>query len=538
MVTERWLLGPLGAAFALVTSVLASACSAEDGSERGFDGLGTGGTGSGAIATGGNSNNSSGGSPTLRPEVEREAQYLAPVATGKYLWTANPLSGRVALIDATTLSVSLATAGDGPTEVVGLPAREGRFGALVLNVRSDDATLFRLDDRGEPGKLPPFRTHADANAWVVSPSGGWAIAWTDASKLNNVDPLQTFQDITLFSLEPGLEAVSSLSVGMRPSAFGFDAEEHHVYVVSEEGITVIELDSDPEVSDLLELSDNPLDDPATRDVSFSADGSYAVVRKDGQSEIGVVSLPSGEREDVQLGGVVTDLDLSADGTRAFAVLGPKSEVVIVPLPVAAADPASFARVSLAPEAVGAIALNTDASAALVYSTVLGTTRVSLLDLVPGPTFLAHRTQDLISPVTAMFAAPDPRFAVSFQSPPANSKKPGAFSLLSLAAKRVPKIVATDAVPTQIAFSPSSDAALIAVRSDALKAFGAYVIALANQQVDFVALESPPVAAGIVPDAGRAYIAQSHPEGRITFISLETGEPQSITGFELAARIRE
>jgi hypothetical protein len=63
-----------------------------------------------------------------------------------------------------------------------------------------------------------------------------------------------------------------------------------------------------------------------------------------------------------------------------------------------------------------------------------------------------------------------------------------------------------------------------------------LIALQSQRVDFVALESPPVAAGVVPDAARAYIAQSHPEGRITFISLDTGELQSLTGFELAARI--
>ena len=110
--------------------------------------------------------------------------------------------------------------------------------------------------------------------------------------------------------------------------------------------------------------------------------------------------------------------------------------------------------------------------------------------------------------------------------------------LSLSAQRVPKIVATDAAPAQIAFSPSSDAALVTVSGEAPATFGAYLIALANQQVDFVPLESPPLAAGVVPDADRAYIAQSHPEGRITFVSLATGELQSLTGFELAARIRQ
>jgi hypothetical protein len=131
------------------------------------------------------------------PEHEEEGRYLAPVVTGQYLWTANPLSGRVALIDASTLRVTLDTAGNGPTEVVGLPALGDRHGALVLNERSDDATLFRLDAAGKLEKRPRLRTHAEANAWVVSPSGRWAIAWTDARKLARVDPLETLQDITL-----------------------------------------------------------------------------------------------------------------------------------------------------------------------------------------------------------------------------------------------------------------------------------------------------------------------------------------------------
>ncbi|MGC4091738.1 MAG: hypothetical protein QM756_28410 [Polyangiaceae bacterium] len=137
---------------------------------------------------------------------------------------------------------------------------------------------------------------------------------------------------------------------------------------------------------------------------------------------------------------------------------------------------------------------------------------------------------------ALFAAPNPRFAITFQSVPAGSKRVGAFSLLSLGAQRVPKIVGTDAAPMQVAFSPAGTSALITVSSPSLSAFGAYLVELENQQVDFVALQSPPLAAGVVPAAGRAYIAQAHPEGRITFVSLADGQLQTLTGFELAARI--
>ncbi|HWA75598.1 MAG TPA: hypothetical protein VG937_24855 [Polyangiaceae bacterium] len=514
------------------------ACSADGMSaSRGTDFEASGGSGNGAGSTGGSA--STGGTVGVPPETENEAQYLAPVATGKFLWTTNPLSGRVALIDATTLAVTLTTAGDGPTEVVGLPELGGKFGALVLNTRSDDATLFRLESSGLPVKSAAFRTHGDANSWVVSPSGNFAIAWTDARKLDKPDRLQTFQDITLLSLaREGDERVVPLSVGVRPSRFGFDADERHLYVVSEEGISVIELGDEPTVTGLLDVSENSFEDPATRDVNFSPDGSYAVVRNDGQSSVAVVSLPNGEIERIEMGGVVTDLDLTEDGTRAVAVLGPKSEVVLIPLPIAGADPATFPRIQLTGEAIGSVALNADASELAVYSTALATTRVTLLEVGPGPSFTKKRTQDLISPVTALFAAPDPRFAVTFQGAASNSKKAGAFSLLSLKAPRAPKIVATDAAPAQIAFSPSTDAALVTVSSATPATFGAYLIALGNQQVDFVPLESPPLAAGVVPAAGRAYIAQSHPEGRITFVSLDSGELQSLTGFELAARIRQ
>lgn len=79
--------------------------------------------------------------------------------------------------------------------------------------------------------------------------------------------------------------------------------------------------------------------------------------------------------------------------------------------------------------------------------------------------------------------------------------------------------------------------MVTVRSDALQTFGAYLVDLASQRTDFVALASPPEAAGVVAVADRAYVAQTHPEGRITFISMRDRQVQTLTGFELAARIR-
>ena len=69
----------------------------------------------------------------LPPEKEVESSYGAPVATGKYVWVANPSSGRVAYIDAVTLEIKLVDAGNGPTYVAPVPDAKDDI-ALVLNV--------------------------------------------------------------------------------------------------------------------------------------------------------------------------------------------------------------------------------------------------------------------------------------------------------------------------------------------------------------------------------------------------------------------
>ena len=64
---------------------------------------------------GANPGSSSGGgaAPTEpAPEKEVESDYEAPVATGKFVWIANPKSGRVAYVDAATLQVKTVEAGN------------------------------------------------------------------------------------------------------------------------------------------------------------------------------------------------------------------------------------------------------------------------------------------------------------------------------------------------------------------------------------------------------------------------------------------
>jgi hypothetical protein len=113
--------------------------------------------------------------------------------------------------------------------------------------------------------------------------------------------------------------------------------------------------------------------------------------------------------------------------------------------------------------------------------------------------------------------------------------------VSASSARPPEIVGTDAVPQDVAFSsPDVGKALVTVHDSASTVHGVYVIGLANLEQNFVPLASAPLpgATGIVPDVKVGFVAQQHPEGRITFINLDTGVTQTLTGFEIAASVVE
>jgi hypothetical protein len=149
-----------------------------------------------------------------------------------------------------------------------------------------------------------------------------------------------------------------------------------------------------------------------------------------------------------------------------------------------------------------------------------------------------RPLDLKGPVSAAFAAPGAASAIAFQKPITGSTKPGLFSGVPTLQKRSAKVVGADAVPSALAFDDAGQFALVTVGNEKSSSYGVYRVRLDTMQEDFLQLASPPATAatGIVEEVGRGFVAQLHPEGRITFIDLETAQAHTITGFELAARI--
>lgn len=535
-------------AAALAVMVLGCAADAAD-SEEGADTRiypsagGYGGTSPGSGGSG------IGGAGTLPPEQEIEGSFEAPVVTGKYLWSANPTSGRVALVDAETLRVTTVESGFGPRYLSPVPSGDPDVvEALVLNVIGEDATLLTLAD-GALADPVRFPTHADANTVTVSPSGRWAVVWSDWRKATVLDPMDSFQDLTLVLVRPTSGEPRSMRrvTGYRPSSVTFDAEEARVIVVNEHGITAIDLgdEADPRVLDLIEVAPGGLADAAARDVVVTPDGALAIVRREASAVLGFVDLVSGVVTEIELAGPVTDLDLDAGGTRAVAVMRDAGLVAVLELPAALTDPAAIVTATL-PATLGSVSLAPDGSVGVLYTNATPTSTVATLSLRDDDRFLALRTEDLRAPVRGVLVAPDAAHAVALLDPPAGSVKAGAFSVIPTAATRVPKIVGTDAPATAVALAPApTEVALVTVRDDPRRVYGVHVIGLPSLQEDFLSLASPPLAVGIIPELGKGYVAQEHAEGRITFIEFPadltsgtaaTPTARTLTGFELAAKV--
>ncbi len=550
---------------ALLAALSACAGGAGDGAPNSPGGGGntSGGAGTGfgpgAAGSSGFDAGPAGTGGTLPPETELESSYEVPVATGHFIWVANPTSGRVAYINAASFEVHTIEAGNAPTYIAPIPSSDDAV--IVLNVLSDDATVLRVTATGLDSQTVRGVAHG-ANALAVSGDGGWAIAWTDARRIKNADPFEGYQNLTVIKLDPQAPGKTIVTAGFRPVSIGFAADGSKAFAVTEDGITVVDLTgaTGPRVSKNVIITDDATEDVDTRDVSLTPNGALALIRREGSAAIGIVDLATSARSQVTLSGPVTDLDLTADGKRAVAVVRATAEVAILPLEGGSPASAAVTHISVAGEVVGSVALAPGGGTALLYSNATKLERLTVLTLAPTP---SYRVVKLHAPVLSVFPSGDGENAVvlhadfSDETPTADggpapdggssevdagAAQPPvphagrAFSLVPLTADLPAKIQTTDAPPEAVVLSPGGDRALITIHDDVKKVYAVYMGLFPTLEVQRVGLASPPIAAGVVAEAGRGYVAQKHPEGRITFVTLGSGEARTLTGFELGSRV--
>jgi hypothetical protein len=587
-------------------------------------GVGTGGTGGSSLGSGG-----SGGTGGTPPEVEVEESYTAPIVSGHWIWAANPLSGKIALINARTMDVTTADAGIAPTYVAAIgESTETASAAIVLNVGNDTASVLYADD----GRIDTdsVKVHPGANRMTVSRSGRWALIWSDATLVSAPDPTEGLQDITVLDLAVNPVMAYPLTVGYRPSRVTFGAGERNAYFVTEPGISVVELPqaNAPSVTRDIPVTTDPTEAASLRDVTVTPDGRVAIIRRTNNPTVHVVSLEDATEVTVTLPGPVTDLDLAPDGDVAFAVArnvtaaartggdagnggtsarslsasggqlssagatatagqsgelglggqaggeggasnggesanggaseggsssagmsgetgtggtagtgpmptGPVSFVAALPLALLFEDPTAFTEVGIGTE-VGSIAIAPEGDVALLYTNATPNDFITILDTAA---LAVVRTVDVQAPVRAVLPSPDGLHAIAVLDKTAGSQKAGGFSLVPLTTTLAPKIVGTDAPPHAVALG--REQGLITVEgtdSKGAKVHAVYLAQLPGFSTKKVTLASPALSAGLIPDLGLGFVAQSHPEGRITFLNLESGQPRTITGFELSSKV--
>ncbi|MBK8257291.1 MAG: hypothetical protein IPK82_32030 [Polyangiaceae bacterium] len=470
----------------------------------------------------------------LPPEEELESTYGAPVATGKFVWVANPTSGRVAYINAATLEINVVEAGNAPTVVAAVPDPADDV-AIVLNVLSNDATLFRAKT-SEVSALQ-FDVPSGGNAWAISADGHFAIAWTNSKLIKEADPIDGFQNLTVIDLTASENPSHVLTVGYRPVTIGFDAESKKAFAVSQDGITVIGLDQPaPSVIKNIKLGGGPSTEAVGQDVAITPDGAYALVRSEGSPNIGVFSLETAEKAEVTLSAPVTDLDLSPDGKVGVAVVRDTGETVLLPIPEIFTDPAGFATIPIAGVTVGSASLAKTSPLAFLYTNAVPSpilTSIDTSDAAKAPVFY-----QLWAPIQSVFPTNDASHAVVIHSTAdvPNSTYPAAMSVLPVAADLPAKLQGLDGPVVSVAISPQGHRAIVATGDEQLPQYRLYVAAMPSLEVTQINLASEPIAAGIVAQADRGYVAQKHPDGRITFVDFKSGEVRTLTGFELGSQV--
>src|SRR5205085_698874 len=129
----------------------------------------------------------------------------------------------------------------------------------------------------------------------------------------------SFQDVTVIGLGPTGPRTVDLTVGFRPRQIDFDAAGRRAYVVTDDGISVIDLtavfDHGPVIVPPVPLLDDPFADASGLEVAVVASGELAVVRAPGQPWLRVVRLTgaaTGQAWEIDLPGVPSDMELSPD----------------------------------------------------------------------------------------------------------------------------------------------------------------------------------------------------------------------------------
>jgi hypothetical protein len=524
-------------AWALATgSVALAGCGAADAEAAGSM-PGKGGDGAAADAGA-----AAGDGPTGPEDETERLRFGDPAVGATHVWVTSRENDLVLRIDARTRAVDAITVGDDPTVVVTLAGRER---AVVLNRGSDE--LAFVDAQGESPEVAFVRLERHFNALALSPDGRFGIAWFDLGAAETGEDATALQDAAIIDVEA--RTARSISTGFRPRAPVFSNDGRRCFVVTEDGVSVVELDDDDAAPRLLPTSTDPFLQSG-REVAISPDGAYVVSRAGagGESALTVLDVADEALRTIELPGEPTDLDLFDAGRRALVMLRDARLAVVVDVPTGELT----ASVPL-PDALGSAAVGEDGGRALLYTTLpagqLGPRFAVLtldaetpsLELRPARKEIAGAVLDPGGRVAWVLhrkaeGEPDPTL------PEADFlARSHGYSLIDLETLFV-RLVTTPAAPGGVLFSVDLARAWVPLSAPETQSYLLQILDLDGLSLRALSLPSAPEALGEVPAADRLFVTQSHPEGRISFLDRDSEAAASdaletLSGYLLNRRIQ-
>jgi hypothetical protein len=476
------------------------------------------------------------------PEQEEAVNYKVPKGSGRYVFIADETHNSVVVVDSESLVIRSAAAGSRPTHLV--PLGEDSNTAAVINLDSDDLTIVRVGGQGQlsTSQIP---TRPDTNALSASGDGEFVTAWFDPLFAADSGAPGTDQEISVVDAAAGMEEAFHLTVGMHPVRVSYNEGATRGFVITEEGINVVDLMHLDGIGlpPLIPLFD-PVDvDPASVEIAIAPDGDVALARADGLAILKAAWLDgSGETRDYALSGPATDLDIAPDGSYGLLVIRSLSQVLLFDLPLPA-DPEEdpFEVVDLGGSLCGLAEIAPDGDTVLLYTTAGGVAHdrrlLTRLRLGGGDPEI---DQVLLSrEIKSVAAGADSTTAVVMHQPVAQTSTtlPYAYSLVGLGALQV-KLQQLDVNPGQLLLTPDGDFGFLLLRDDQKNVRAVAIIDLRSFIVDQLGLGSPPTALGYASATDKVFIAQEHASGRMTFVGVHDGTVKTVTGYTLNDEITE
>tara|TARA_R110002096_G_scaffold143328_3_gene299159 strand:- start:9787 stop:11256 length:1470 start_codon:yes stop_codon:yes gene_type:complete len=487
--------------------------------------------------------------------VEIESELSPPTHSERYVYVAMSELDALAKIDGTTLSVESIPVGDQPEILEAIP---GTDGVVVLDRNNGTASIVRALGEGDDSRVVPVLPNM--NRISIDPTGSYALAWfdlrqetQDSGGLSGASAIGSFQDVTVIRLRQDSERSVDLSVGFRPRDVQFNADGSEAYVITDDGISVVDMalaiEAGPSIVAPIDVAGGSDLDPIDIEVNVVASGEFAVVREVANAEIRIVGLSAGLQglsSRIVLPGAVSDLDLAADGLSAYAVIPETSELAVIDLSDGLPDDGDVTSIDLGGEVVGSMVLSPLGNQAVLFTNASSVERLTIVELAGAPLVRSFNLQKSIRSLgydptaTSLIVTHAKTFGnaqengISFEE---FIDRSFGYSIVDIATG-FDKLQITAADPGAFSFSTTTPRAYVLV--DGGDSPGAiaqtHIIELDTGVVRLKSMSSPPETVGILPEAGMAFVNQRHGLGRVSFINVASDAMRTVTGFDLNSRI--